>query len=49
MNAKTTAIIKATGGAAKISADQVGSLTTAISNKTGVDDEAIQSTTTRAC
>lgn len=40
---KTTAqIIKSTGGAAKVSADQVGALATAISNKTGVDDEAIQ-------
>lgn len=41
---KTTAqIIKATGGAAKVTADQVGALATRISNKTGVDDEAIQS------
>lgn len=39
----TTAIIKATGGAAKISADEVGALSTAISNKSGIDDEAIQS------
>ena len=40
---KTTAqIIKATGGAAKVSAGQVGDLATALSNKTGVDDEAIQ-------
>src|SRR5690606_34628428 len=36
-------IIKSTGGAAKVSADQVGSLATAISNKSGMDDEAIQS------
>jgi hypothetical protein len=43
VGATTTAIIKATGGAAKISADQIGSLSTAISNKTGIDDEAIQS------
>lgn len=35
--------IKSTGGAAKITADQVGDLATAISNKTGADDEAIQS------
>ena len=41
---KTTAqIIKSTGGAAKLTADQVGELATAISNKTGVDDEAVQS------
>jgi hypothetical protein len=43
VGAVSTQIIKATGGAAKISADQLGALTTAISNKTGVDDEAIQS------
>ena len=39
----TEAIIKATGGAAKISADQMGDLAESISNKTGMDDEAIQS------
>lgn len=38
----TESIIKSTGGAAKITAKQVGDLSTAISNKTGVDDEAIQ-------
>lgn len=38
----TAQVIKTTGGAAKISADQVGALATAISNKTGVDDEAVQ-------
>ena len=43
VGAVTTQIIKSTGGAAKISADQVGDLATAISNKTGTDDEAIQS------
>lgn len=42
VGAVTTQIIKATGEAAKVSADQVGDLSTAISNKTGVDDEAIQ-------
>lgn len=42
VGAVTTQIIKATGAAAKISAGQVGDLSTAISNKTGVDDEAIQ-------
>lgn len=42
VGATTAQIIKQTGGAAKISADQVGDLTTAISNKTGVDDEAVQ-------
>ena len=39
----TEAVVKSTGGAAKISAEQVGSLAEAISNKTAVDDEAIQS------
>ena len=40
--AKTHAIIKATGGAAKISAEKVADLAEAISNKTGIDDEAVQ-------
>jgi len=39
----TASTIKATGGAARITAAQVGQLATAISNKTGKDDEAIQS------
>lgn len=39
----TEAVIKSTGGAAKVTAEQVGELATAISNKTGMDDEAIQS------
>lgn len=43
VSALTESIIKSTGGAAKISAKQVGALATSISNKTGVDDEAIQS------
>jgi acid phosphatase family membrane protein YuiD len=43
VGALTESIIKSTGGAAKISAKQVGELATSISNKTGVDDEAIQS------
>src|SRR5690348_1542309 len=42
VGAITEQIIKSTGGTAKITADQVGDLATAISNKTGVDDEAIQ-------
>jgi tail length tape measure protein len=41
--AQTEAVIKSTGGAAKVTADQIGELATSISNKTGVDDEAIQS------
>lgn len=43
VGAATTAIIKATGGAANVTAGQMGQLTTSISNKIGVDDEAIQS------
>ncbi|GAB3889533.1 phage tail tape measure protein [Terrabacter terrigena] len=43
VGALTESIIRSTGGAAKITAGQVGDLATAISNKTGVDDEAIQS------
>ena len=38
----TEAIIKATGGAANVTADQVGKLANAISAKTGIDDEQIQ-------
>lgn len=36
-------VVKSTGGAAKITAAQMGDLATAISNKTGADDETIQS------
>lgn len=43
VGAQTNAVIKSTGGAAKVTADQVGDLASAISNKTGIDDEAIQS------
>ena len=43
IGAQTEQVIKSTGKAARISADQVGDLATAISNKTGYDDEAIQS------
>lgn len=43
VGALTTQIIKSTGGAAKVTAGQVGDLAASISNKTGVDDEAIQS------
>ena len=42
VGALTANVIKTTGGVAKITAGQVGDLSTAISNKTGVDDEAIQ-------
>lgn len=43
VGAQTAAVIKSTGGVAHVSAAQVGDLATAISNKVGVDDEAIQS------
>jgi hypothetical protein len=39
----TAAALKATGGAAHVTADDVGNLAAALSNKVGVDDEAIQS------
>jgi acid phosphatase family membrane protein YuiD len=41
--AQTNAVLKSTGGIANVSAAQIGTLATAISNKVGVDDEAIQS------
>lgn len=41
--ADSAQVIKTTGGAAHITAEQMGELATAISLKTGVDDEAIQS------
>ena len=40
---KTEAIIKATGGSAGVTAQQVADLAGEISKKTGIDDEAIQS------
>jgi hypothetical protein len=39
----TENVIRSTGGAAHVTADQVGELATSISNKTGADDEAVQS------
>jgi acid phosphatase family membrane protein YuiD len=39
----TEAVIKSTGGVANVTASQVSKLAEAISNKTGIDDEAIQS------
>ncbi len=39
----TEAAITSTGGAANITAGQIGELATALSNKTAIDDEAIQS------
>jgi hypothetical protein len=43
VGAQTAAVIKSTGEAARISATQIGKLSTAESNKIGVDDELIQS------
>lgn len=39
---ETSRVLKTTGGAANVSAKQVSALATAISNKTGIDDEAVQ-------
>jgi hypothetical protein len=43
VGAQTAAVLKSTGGAAHVTAGQIGNLATAISNKVGIDDEAIQS------
>jgi acid phosphatase family membrane protein YuiD len=43
VGAQTAAVLKSTGGAANVTAKQIGALATAISNKVGIDDEAIQS------
>jgi hypothetical protein len=43
VGAQTAAVLRSTGGAANVTAKQMGALATAISNKTGIDDEAIQS------
>jgi hypothetical protein len=43
VNALTAAALKSTGAAAWASTKGIGALSTAISNKTGIDDEAIQS------
>jgi hypothetical protein len=43
VGALTEQVIKSTGKSAGVSAKQVGALATAISNKVGIDDEAIQS------
>lgn len=41
--AQTEAVLKSTGGAAKVTADQVSDLAGALMRKSGVDDEVIQS------
>jgi phage-related protein len=38
----TAAVLKSTGGAAKVTATQVGDLATSLSNLSGIDDEVIQ-------
>lgn len=43
VGAITDQIIKSTGGAAKVTSDQVGALSEKLSAKSGVDDEVIQS------
>lgn len=43
VTAQTEAVIKSTGAAAHVTSKQVADLATSISNKTGIDDEAIQS------
>lgn len=43
VGAQTEAVLKSTGGAAGVTAGQIGDLAGAISKKTGIDDEAIQS------
>ena len=40
---QTQAVLKSTGGAANVSAKEIAGLAQAISRKTGVDDEAVQS------
>lgn len=42
VSAQTEAVIKSTGGSARITANQVSNLAGAISNYSGVDDEAVQ-------
>jgi hypothetical protein len=43
VTAQTRAVIKSTGGVANVTAKQIGNLANAISLKTGIDDEEIQS------
>ena len=46
VTAATEAVIKATGGAAHVTASQVGELAAALMRKTGVDDETIRQAST---
>ncbi|HEY7037159.1 MAG TPA: phage tail length tape measure family protein [Thermomicrobiales bacterium] len=43
VGAQTEAVLKSTGGAAGVSAKQIEGMATALMNKSGMDDEAIQS------
>lgn len=43
VTAQTAAVIKSTGGAANVTAEQIGKLAEKLSLKTAIDDEAIQS------
>jgi len=43
VSAQTAAVLKSTGGAAKVSQKQIEDLSTALMKKSGIDDEAIQS------
>lgn len=42
VSAQTTAVIKSTGGAANVTAGQIDSLASAISRKTGIEDDSIK-------
>lgn len=42
VGAQTAAVLRSTGHAANVTSGQIGRLATAISNKTGIDDEQIQ-------
>jgi hypothetical protein len=44
VTAQTTAVLKSTGGAANVTKTQILDLAQAISRKTGIDDQAVQST-----
>jgi hypothetical protein len=43
VSAQTAAVLKSTGGAAKVTSSEISRLATALSRKSGVDDEVIQS------
>lgn len=43
VGAQTAAVLKSTGEAANVSADEIGDLANALSKKAGIDDEVIQS------